>query len=409
MLEKFSDVGNSLDKNCMYNHSRTLFHIPKHQNDNCIYFCGNSLGLQPKSVRSFVEQELSDWETLGVEGHFRGKNPWFGYHHLLAQPAANLVGALPHEVVVMNSLTVNLHLLMVSFYRPTPQRYKIIIEAGAFPSDLYAVQTQAQFHGFDPADAIIELKPREGEFCLQNDDILEQINKHANSVALVMLGGVNYYTGQFYNLPSITKAAHAVGAIAGFDLAHATGNVPLKLHDWDIDFAVWCSYKYLNSGPGGTSGVFVHERHAASTTLNRFGGWWGNSEETRFTMPHKFVPQYGASGWQLSNAQILPMAVHRASLQIFDEIGMDNLREKSEKMSAYLFRLLDSINPNQKYFTIITPRNPQERGCQTATRGEAVNADSLWFVARACAHDHRCLVLLSPNKQRAAACRRVKL
>ena len=376
MFNKNLATAYNLDKTCMYNHSRSLFHIPKHQTEECIYFCGNSLGVQPKSVRSFIEQELHDWETLGVEGHFQGKNPWFGYHHFLTESAARLVGALPHEVVVMNSLTVNLHLMMVSFYRPTKERYKIIIEGGAFPSDLYAVQTQAAFHGFDPADAIIELKPREGEFCLQNEDILAAINLHANSVALVMLGGVNYYTGQFYDLASITQKAHEVGAVAGFDLAHAAGNVPLKLHDWNVDFAVWCSYKYLNSGPGGTSGTFVHERHASSPTLPRFGGWWGNSEETRFTMPNQFVPQYGAAGWQLSNAQILPMAAHRASLQIFDEFGMDYLREKSEKMSAYLFELLDDINPNQKHFTIITPRNPQQRGCQVsilmAQNGRAV-------------------------------------
>ncbi len=340
---------------------RDQFHLLKNDEKHIVYLCGNSLGLQPKNVKAAIEQELNDWATLGVEGHFHGKNPWMYYHKLLNEKAAKVVGANPSEVVVMNNLTANLHLMMVSFYRPTKTRYKIIMEASAFPSDQYAMETQARFHGLNPDDAIIELKPRDGEFILRTEDIISTINKHKNELAIVMMGGVNYYTGQAFDMNAITKAAHDVGAIAGFDLAHAAGNLHLHLHDWDVDFAVWCSYKYLNSGPGGTSGVFVHERHGNNPELVRFAGWWGHDENERFKMKKGFVPMNGAAGWQLSNAQVIPMAIHKASLEIFDEAGIENLRKKSEKLTAYLEFILSDFKDN---LTIITPQNKNDRGCQ---------------------------------------------
>lgn len=340
---------------------RNEFYIPQTDGTPWIYLCGNSLGLQPKRARIAIDQELNDWANLGVEGHFAGKNPWMYYHHFLNEKAAKIVGALPTEVVVMNNLTANLHLMMVSFYRPTKERYKIIMEAGAFPSDQYAMETQARFHGFDPNDAIIELKPRAGEYTLRTEDILQTIELHRDTLAIVMMGGVNYYTGQAFDMKTIAQKAHAVGARCGFDLAHAAGNIPLQLHDWNVDFAVWCSYKYLNSGPGGTSGVFVHERHGNNPDLPRFAGWWGHDEASRFQMKKGFIPMQGAAGWQLSNAQIFPMAIHKASLELFDEAGMSALRAKSEKLSAYLRFILEQYTD---YLTIITPENPEERGCQ---------------------------------------------
>lgn len=353
------------DKNDALASFRNLFHIPQKNGKDLIYFCGNSLGLQPKSVSSYINQELKDWADLGVEGHFQAKNPWFSYHHFLSESTAELVGAHKEEVVVMNSLSVNLNLLMVSFYRPNAQRNKILIEGHAFPSDQYAVEQQIKFHGYDPQDCFVEIFPRSGEHCLRTEDILAKINELNESLALVMLGGVNYYTGQFYNLKEITAAAHRIGAVAGFDLAHAAGNVVLKLHDWNIDFACWCSYKYLNSGPGGTSGIFVHEKHANNADLPRFAGWWGNDEKSRFLMKKGFVPQSGAAGWQMSNAQILPMAAHRASLEIFSQAGLENLRSKSEKLTGFLEFLIEELNSEQDIgFEIITPKNLSERGCQ---------------------------------------------
>jgi len=285
---------------------------------------------------------------------------------------AKLAGASPLEVVVMNTLTVNLNLLMVSFYRPSKQRYKIIMEQMAFPSDQYAMEMQVKFHGFNPEDAIIEAKPRAGEHTIRTEDLLELIDRHKDELVLVMMGGVNYYSGQLFDIPAITKAAHEAGAIAGFDLAHAAGNVPLHLHDWDVDFACWCSYKYLNSGPGGVSGVFIHERFAHNFSLPRFAGWWGNEEKTRFQMKKGFFPQPGAAGWQQSNAQILPMAVHRASMEIFDEVGIEALQQKSRNLTGYMEHLLMDIPGNE--FTIITPSDPQQRGCQlsilTGDRGK---------------------------------------
>jgi kynureninase len=343
---------------------RELFHIPKIGGKDCIYLTGNSLGLMPKSARTFVEQEFLDWQNLGVEGHTDAKNPWLFYHHFLTDSAMKIVGAKKEEVVVMNNLTVNLHLMLVSFYRPTASRYKIIIEGGAFPSDQYAVDSQVGFHGYDAQDAIIELKPRAGEHILRTEDILAEIERAGDALALVLLGGVNYYTGQLFDMQAITEKAHQVCANCGFDLAHAAGNVPLHLHDWQVDFAVWCSYKYLNSGPGGTSGVFVHEKHHATENMPRFAGWWGHDEKERFLMKRQFRPINGAQGWQLSNAQILPMAVHRASLEIFDQAGMPNLRKKSVMLTAYLEFILGEVSKKGLQFELITPKNPEERGCQ---------------------------------------------
>ncbi len=343
---------------------RTQFHIPTVNNKELIYFCGNSLGLQPKTVRAFLEQELTDWQNLGVEGHLHAKNPWLYYHHFLTDSTARLVGAKPIEVVVMNSLTVNLNLLMISFYRPTKQRYKIVMEYMAFPSDQYAVENQVKFHGFDANDAIIELMPRAGESCIRTEDILAVIEQHKNEIALIMIGGVNYYTGQLFDMQQITSYAKNCSPeiMVGYDLAHAAGNVNLQLHDWQVDFATWCSYKYLNSGPGGTSGVFVHEKHAENDTLPRLSGWWGNDEKTRFKMQKGFFPQPGAAGWQMSNAQVLSMAAHRASLAIFDEAGMKKLTYKSLILTSYLEYLL--LNGKRKDFKIITPTDTTQRGCQ---------------------------------------------
>lgn len=359
-FENTLSFAQNLDANDKLAHFKNQFHLLTNNNKHVVYLCGNSLGLQPKSARMAVEQEFSDWAKLGVEGHFKGKNPWLSYHHFLTENAAKLVGAKPIEVVIMNNLTVNLHLMMVSFYQPTATRFKIIMEAAAFPSDLYAMETQVKHHHLNPDEAIIELKPRAGEHTLRTEDIIDTINANGESLALVMLGGVNYYTGQAFDMKAISKAAHEVGAYAGFDLAHAAGNLHLQLHDWEVDFAVWCTYKYLNSGPGGTSGVFVHEKHANSA-INRFAGWWGHDEGERFQMKKGFKPIAGAQGWQLSNAQIFPMAIHKASLEIFAEAGIENLRAKSELLTGYLEYILNNFS---EHLTIITPKNKEERGCQ---------------------------------------------
>ncbi len=355
---------------------RAKFHIPKQSNgEDVVYLTGNSLGLQPKTTRSYIEQELKDWETLGVEGHFKAKNPWMPYHEFLTNSMANVVGAKPVETVVMNSLTVNLHLLMVSFYRPTQTRYKIVIEAGAFPSDQYAVQSQIKFHGFDIADSLIELTPREGENYLRIEDVEKTIVEKADSIALVLLGGVNYYTGQKFDMRRVTEIGHRIGAIVGFDLAHAAGNVELNLHDWNADFAAWCSYKYLNAGPGGIAGVFVHERHSEAFDLPRFAGWWGHEKTTRFLMGDKFLPMRGAEGWQLSNPPIFQLAALKASLDIFQEAGMKALVEKSKKLTGYLEFLLGEIRDER--ISVITPAAETERGCQLSIRVR--NADKNLF------------------------------
>jgi len=346
---------------------REKFYVPPAPDGTeSVYLCGHSLGLQPKSVREYVDQELRDWQQLAVEAHFHGRHPWMPYHRLLTDNLAQLVGALPIEAIAMNSLTVNLHLMMVSFYRPTAQRHKIVIEGDAFPSDRYAVRSQIQYHGFDPATSLIELRPRASENTLRQEDIEALIELEGHSIALIMLGGVNYATGQLFDMQAITRAGRAQGCVVAFDLAHAAGNVPLKLHDWDVDFAVWCSYKYLNGGPGCIGGCFVHERHARDWEIPRFAGWWGHTEEARFRMAPDFNPMSGAEGWQLSNPSIMSMAPLRASLEVFAEAGMDRLRSKSMSMTGYLEFLLDHCRSDK--FCIITPRDPRQRGAQISIR-----------------------------------------
>lgn len=362
-LNKFSiEYAKEMDDADKLSSYRSRFFHPQLHGKDAIYLCGNSLGLQPKTVKSFYEQELNDWAQYGVEGHFEAKRPWFSYHHFFTKSLANIVGAKETEVVAMNSLTVNLHLLMLSFYRPTKQRYKIIMEAGAFPSDMYAMETQAQLHGFNPDDAVIEIGPRKGEHTIRIEDIEATIKKHKKNLAVVVFGGVNYYTGQFFDMEKIVELTHEAGAICGFDLAHAVGNKVMHLHDWKVDFACWCSYKYLNSGPGAVGGIFVNEKHVKSKDTFRLAGWWGHDEKTRFKMKKGFKPTKTAESWQMSNAQVLNMAAHRASLDIFDEVGMDKLAEKSLALTAYAEMLLLSLK-NLK-FEIITPNNPLERGCQ---------------------------------------------
>lgn len=347
---------------------RGKFHIPPHNGNDSIYFTGNSLGLQPVTVSSYIQQELDDWAQLGVEGHFHAKQPWLSYHEIFPKLLSPILGGRPEEIVVMNQLTVNLHLLMVSFYRPSKGRFRIICEGGAFPSDQYALESQVKFHGFDPADAVVEVFPRQGEDILRTEDIVSTIEKYSDSVALVLFGGINYYTGQLFNMKAITESAHRAGAIAGFDLAHAVGNVALQLHDWDVDFACWCSYKYLNSGPGGVSGVFIHEKHARNKTLPRFAGWWGHNKAERFKMEKGFDGIPAAEGWQLSNAPVLSMAAHKASLDIFAEAGMDRLVAKSKLLSGFLHFVLKDINASaeNKLVEVITPSNEEERGCQVS-------------------------------------------
>lgn len=341
---------------------RERFHFPQHEDQDAVYFCGNSLGLQPKSARYLFEKELNDWAKWGVEGHFHAENPWFGYQKQFSKSLARIVGAREEEVVAMNTLTVNLHLLLLSFYRPKDGRYKIIMEAGAFPSDQYAIETQVRMYGYNPEEAIIELKPRAGEHTLREEDIIQTIAAAGDNLACVMIGAVNYYTGQFYNLPEITAAAHKAGAYAGFDLAHAMGNLPLQLHDWEVDFACWCSYKYLNSGPGGVGGIFVHEKHGNNPDTFRLAGWWGNDERSRFQMKKGFIPSKGAASWQMSNAPVFNMVGHKASLDIFDKTSMETLRAKSLKLTAYLEYLLRQLN--NLSFEIITPSEPERRGAQ---------------------------------------------
>jgi kynureninase len=330
-----------------------------------LYFTGNSLGLQPKSVRESINQELEDWATYGVEGHFLAKHPWFSYHEMFAEGAAQVVGGLPSEVVIMNQLTVNLHLLLISFYRPSGKRIKILFETKPFPSDHYAFESQARLHGLDPKDVLVEMQPREGEITLRTEDIVAKINELGDELAVVCFGAVNYFTGQFFDIVSITNAGHAVGANVGFDLAHAAGNVPLHLHDQNVDFACWCSYKYLNSGPGGVSGAFVHEKHHANKELIRLAGWWGHNKSTRFEMEPGFDPIESAEAWQMSNAPVLSMAAHKAALDIFVEAGMSAMREKSLLLTGYLEFIVDQVrNTTGVQLQILTPANPNERGCQ---------------------------------------------
>lgn len=353
---------------------RNQFHIPKDVNGNeLIYLTGNSLGLQPKSTKTYINQELEDWANLGVEGHTEAKNPWLPYHEFLTESMAKIVGAKPIEVVVMNTLTANLHFMMVSFYKPTKKRYKIVIEADAFPSDKYAVESQLRHHGFDDKEGLILWKARKGEELANYEDLETIMKTHGDEIALIMIGGVNYYTGQFFDLKRITKIGHEHGCIVGFDCAHGAGNVELNLHDSGADFAVWCTYKYLNSGPGSLAGCFVHERHAYDKNLNRFTGWWSHNKQTRFNMRHEFDVLPGAEGWQLSNPPILSMAAIKASLDMFNEVGIKKLNEKSKKLTGYFEFLLNELNNND--IKIITPSRKEERGCQLSI--QVKNADKV--------------------------------
>lgn len=363
-FENSISFARTLDRSDPLKAFRAKFLIPKVNGKSSIYFTGNSLGLQPKSAQKFISEELEDWATLGVEGHLNSRRPWLYYHKFTKKGLAALVGAKPIEVVAMNQLTVNLHLMMVSFYRPTHQRFKILVEAGAFPSDQYAFESQLKLHGLDQEKALIELAPRSGEHYLRTEDILQAIAHHGKQLSLVMLSGVQYYSGQFFDIKKLTEAGHTAGAVVGFDLAHAIGNVPLNLHRDNVDFAVWCSYKYLNSGPGGVAGAFVHEKHARDFTLKRFSGWWGHNEKERFQMKKGFVPMPGVDGWQLSNFPVLSGAAHLASLELFQQATMKEIRKKSILLTGYLEYLLNEIDPLQKKFTILTPANPAERGCQ---------------------------------------------
>ena len=359
------EFAQSLDDKDTLKNYKNEFIFPQHNGKNVIYFTGNSLGLQPKRAKNYVDEVMNDWANLAVEGHFYAQKPWWDYHERFANPLSKIMGCLPTEVTVMNTLTVNLHLLMVSFYRPTAKRYKIICEEKAFPSDQYMFQSQVHFHGFNPEDAIVEIKRREGEHNIRHEDIIAKINELGDELALVLFGGVNYYTGQVFDMKSITDAGHKVGAIVGFDLAHAAGNIELNLHNWNVDFASWCSYKYMNSGPGNASGCFIHEKHHNDSSLPRFAGWWGHNKERRFKMEQNFEPVHGADGWQVSNLPILSLAPYLASVTLFDEVGMEKMLLKRDYITAYLEFILKEIDKEVKgNFEIITPKNQTERACQ---------------------------------------------
>ncbi|MCO7184874.1 kynureninase [Tenacibaculum sp. XPcli2-G] len=363
MYKPTLDYAQQQDKEDKLAHLRAQFHIPKDAKGNdWLYFTGNSLGLQPKQTQQYIQQELDDWAKYGVEGHFEARNPWMPYHEFLTNSMAKIVGAKPIEVVVMNTLTTNLHLLMVSFYQPSKTKYKIVIESDAFPSDRYAVQSQLKFHGFDTEEGLIEWKPREGEELLRIEDLEKIVDEQGDEIALLLIGGVNYYTGQYLDIKRIAEIGHAKNCMVGIDLAHGAGNISPELHDSGVDFAAWCTYKYLNSGPGSLAGLFVHEKHAHNKELPRFAGWWNHNKETRFNMRQPFDVMPGAEGWQLSNPPILSMAAIRASLDMFEEVGMEALRAKSEKLTGYFEYLINQIDTDR--IKIITPSNPKERGCQ---------------------------------------------
>ncbi len=364
-FENSLEFAQQLDQQDPLHQYRQEFNFPKIKGKQCIYFTGNSLGLQSKRARQYVDEVMDDWANLAVEGHFYANKPWWDYHERFANPLSKIVGALPDEVAVMNTLTVNLHLMMVSFYRPTEKRRKIICEEKAFPSDQYMLQSQVRFHGFNPNLEIVEIKRRDGEHNIRLEDVLAKIAEVGDELALLLMGGVNYYTGQVFDMKTITKAAQNAGAFVGWDLAHAAGNVKLELHDWNVDFAAWCSYKYMNSGPGNASGIFVHEMHHADPEMPRFAGWWGHNKERRFKMEPVFDAVDGANGWQISNLPILSLAPYLASVEMFDEIGMDALIEKRDKITAYLEFILHEIDREvDSTFEIITPENPSERACQ---------------------------------------------
>ncbi|MCH8535117.1 MAG: kynureninase [Flavobacteriaceae bacterium] len=382
MIETIYDTGltfaKQMDQDDPLKEFRQEFHIPKQKNgEEHIYLCGNSLGLQPKQTSAFIKQELDDWANLGVEGHTDAQHPWMPYHEFLSESMAKIVGAKPSEVVVMNTLTTNLHLMMVSFYRPTSKKYKIVIEADAFPSDKYAVESQLKFHDIDPAEGLILWQPRKGENLCRLEDLEQIVEDNKGEIALFMIGNTNYYSGQFYDMQKITKLGHENGIVVGFDLAHGAGNIQPNLHEVGADFAVWCTYKYLNSGPGSLGGCFVHERHANNKELKRFVGWWGHNKDTRFNMRKDFDPIPGAEGWQLSNPPILSMAAIRASLDVFERAGFEKIREKSVKITGYLEFLLKELEGNQ--IQILTPKNPTERGCQLSI--QVKNADKSLYDA----------------------------
>ncbi|MEO6454366.1 MAG: kynureninase [Ginsengibacter sp.] len=362
------EFAKALDNNDELKDYRNKFYIPLINGKESIYFTGNSLGLQPKTTQEYILKELENWANFGVEGHFYIKNPWYSYHDFFPYKLSKIVGCKPDEIVVMNQLTVNIHLLLASFYMPSKYKFKIICEAKAFPSDQYAMASQVKFHGLDPEDSIIEIFPRNDEYTLRTEDILDAIEENKNEVALVFFGGINYYTGQVLDMAAITQAAHKAGAYCGFDLAHAAGNVELKLHDWNVDFACWCSYKYLNSGPGGIAGAFINERFVNDTTHQRLTGWWGYEKETRFKMEKDFKPIQTAEGWQLSNPSILDMASHRAAIDIFDEAGFSNLLKKSKYLTGFALYILEEINQScgSELIKIITPLDEDEHGCQVS-------------------------------------------
>ncbi|WP_062053076.1 kynureninase [Aquimarina longa] len=371
-LKASLEYAKELDQNDKISHYKDQFHIPKdHTEKDWIYMCGNSLGLQPKNTQQYIQQELNDWADFGVEGHFEAKNPWMPYHEFLTDAMAKIVGATPLEVVIMNTLTTNLHLLMVSFYQPTTTKYKIVIESDAFPSDRYAVESQLRFHGFDPKEGLIEWKPRKGEELLHIDDLETILDQQGDEIALLLIGGLNYYTGQYIDIKKIAELGHAKNCMVGIDLAHGAGNIQPELHDSGVDFAAWCTYKYLNSGPGSLGGLFVHEKHAYNRDLKRFAGWWSHNKNTRFNMRQEFDVMPGAEGYQLSNPPILSMAAIKASLDIFNEVGMEVLRKKSIALTGYFEFLIHQINTDR--IKIITPSNPEERGCQLSI--QVKNAD----------------------------------
>ena len=366
IFENTREFAKSLDAQDELRKYRDEFHFPHVNGKQVIYFTGNSLGLQPKRTKTYVDEVMNDWANLAVEGHFYSDKPWWDYQERFAVPLSDIVGAKPAEVGVMNTLTVNLHLLMVSFYNPTPHKYKIICEEKAFPSDQYMFQSQVKFHGFDPKDAIVEIKRREGEANIRLEDVLAKIEEVGSELALVLIGGVNYYTGQVFDMKTITAAGQKYGAYVGWDLAHAAGNIKLELHDWNVDFAAWCSYKYMNSGPGNASGFFVHEKHHNDKELNRFAGWYGHNKERRFKMEPDFDPVHGADGWQISNLPILSLAPYLASVEMFAEVGMDKLIAKRNLITSYLEFVLHEIDKELEGadFEILTPSNQEERGCQ---------------------------------------------
>jgi kynureninase len=364
-FENTREFAQKLDSQDILHKYQDEFIFPEVNSKKVIYFTGNSLGLQPKRTKSYVDEVMADWANLAVEGHFYAEKPWWDYQERFAKPLSKIVGALPSEVTVMNTLTVNLHLLMVSFYRPTATRYKIICEEKAFPSDQYMFQSQVHFHGYKTEDAIVEIKRREGEHNIRLEDVLAKIEEVGDELALVLIGGVNYYTGQVFDMKTITAAGQKVGAKVGWDLAHAAGNIKLELHDWNVDFAAWCSYKYMNSGPGNASGCFVHEKHHNNPDLPRFAGWWGHNKERRFKMEPNFDPVHGADGWQISNLPVLSLAPYLASVEMFDEVGMDALITKRDKITAYLEFILHEIDKEVKgNFEVITPADPKERASQ---------------------------------------------